>query len=406
MRDKIVLDTSYIMEYKDFLKDMAKNYELIFHITVIEELQHIKESNDKEASRKARKSLKAIKSLIESKNVVTISFKKVISQQLENNVGNNYNANDDIILSCAEFEKRYIATNDEPMKLKALLLNVPVFKDNYENHGYTGYKKFTGTTEEFNLYMENLDISQWHPNEYLIIELVDEENKIIEEKELRFDGETFVPLKLSLGNGLKGKNSLQRCAIDLLGNDDIPIVAILGVAGSGKTFLSVQAALNALRIPGKQNKILGVREPVGQGKDIGYLPGEMTDKTKDFFKPFEQQMQNQEFDFYNYEKNGKLEVTIPFYLKGTSYSDTIIIVDEAEDLNESQIKLIGTRLGRNSRVFWAGDYKQSVNNNAKSNPLVRMCEELKDSKLFGCIFLDEDIRSEASKVYAELFNND
>lgn len=103
------------------------------------------------------------------------------------------------------------------------------------------------------------------------------------------------------------------------------------------------------------------------------------------------------------KQRGILESNIPYYLKGTTYHDTVILVDEAEDLTEKQIKLIGTRLGENSRIFWAGDYKQSVINSTESNALVRMCSELKGNPMFGCVCLGEDVRSETSKLFAGLF---
>ena len=90
-------------------------------------------------------------------------------------------------------------------------------------------------------------------------------------------------------------------------------------------------------------------------------------------------------------------------MKGTTYNQTIIVCDEAEDLSESQIRLIGTRLGENSRIFLSGDFKQSLFNKTVNNPLVRMCNEFKGNKRFACICLDEDVRSETSKMFAELF---
>ena len=90
-------------------------------------------------------------------------------------------------------------------------------------------------------------------------------------------------------------------------------------------------------------------------------------------------------------------------MKGTTYDNTIIIVDEAEDLSETQIRLIGTRIGENSRIFFSGDFSQSIKNKTLSNPLVRMCEQLKGNDKFGCLYLDEDVRSETSKMFANLF---
>lgn len=90
-------------------------------------------------------------------------------------------------------------------------------------------------------------------------------------------------------------------------------------------------------------------------------------------------------------------------MKGCSYADTWMIVDEAEDLTEKQIRLIGTRVGNNSKIILDGDYRQSALNLNGSSPLIKMCNAFKGNPLFACITLEEDVRSETSKLFANLF---
>ena len=104
--------------------------------------------------------------------------------------------------------------------------------------------------------MAELDYSTWHINEYLIIENTDDGTT----KEMRYDGQGFVALKLPSSKLIKAKNSLQRCALDILNNPDITIAAILGGYGSGKTYLSMQMALYNVKEKGRNSKIFGVRE--------------------------------------------------------------------------------------------------------------------------------------------------
>ena len=92
-------------------------------------------------------------------------------------------------------------------------------------------------------------------------------------------------------------------------------------------------------------------------------------------------------------------------MKGTTYNDTIMLVDEAEDLDEKQLRLVGTRIGANSKIYLAGDFKQSVINTTDNNALIKMCNELKGNKMFGCVYLGEDVRSTTSKIFANLFEN-
>ena len=91
-------------------------------------------------------------------------------------------------------------------------------------------------------------------------------------------------------------------------------------------------------------------------------------------------------------------------MKGTSYADTVLVVDEAEDLTEKQIRLIGTRVGANSKIIFDGDYRQSATQSTES-PLLKMCTAFKGNPLFACITLEEDVRSETSKLFANLFQS-
>ena len=266
---------------------------------------------------------------------------------------------------------------------------------------YKGYKTIKGTSEQINIAMENIDFSDWNINEYLIIQNTDDDS----EKEMRFDGERFVSLKLPSSKFIKAKNSLQRCALDILNNQDITIAAILGGYGSGKSFISMQMALYNVQEKGYQSKILGIRSPQGEGVDVGYLPGTLEDKTDNFFLPLVQQLNGGEFELESLKQRGVLESNIPYYLKGTTYNDTIMLVDEAEDLDEKQIRLVGTRVGSNSKIYFAGDYKQSVINTTTNNALVKMCNEFKGNKQFATIYLGEDVRSSTSKMFANLFEN-
>lgn len=312
------------------------------------------------------------------------------------------NTPDNQICACASTIKDVLfITNDIACKTIAKWIFGLNVSSTYEDGSeiYKGYQIIHGDTDTINSIMENMDYSKWHINEYLIIENTDDDSS----KELRFDGTNFVALKLPSSRFIKGKNSLQRCALDILNNPDISIATILGGYGSGKTFLSMQMALYNVQEKGRVAKILGVREVSGEGKEIGYLPGDMEDKVGKFFEPLTQSLNGGEFELQSLKMSGVLDTNVPFFMKGTTYNDTIILCDEAEDLSESQIRLIGTRLGQNSKIYFAGDYKQSLLTKTVNNPLIKMCNEFKGNEKFGCIYLGEDVRSETSKMFADLF---
>lgn len=271
-----------------------------------------------------------------------------------------------------------------------------------EENIYKGYKKISGTTEDINTAMEliySTNFDGWNVNEYLLIQNFDDGS----EKEMRFDGTQFVQLKLPPSKFVKAKNSLQRCALDILNNQDITIAAILGGYGSGKTALTMKMALYAVQEKGYQSQIVGIRSPIGEGVQVGWLPGDFEMKTNNFWKPLEQQLEGKEFELERLLQQGVLSTEIPFYLKGQTL-DGIILVDEAEDLTKKELRLVGTRIGQNSRIFLNGDYKQSVvSASADGNALIQMCDAFKGNPSFGCIYLDEDVRSSTSKMFAKLF---
>ena len=374
----------------------------------LQELEHIKVSGRKseEVKYNARKALHILDENPDKYTAVvfTTAMENYINEKLIEVTP------DSKIVATAAFSKNLtpqeddfvFVTNDLACKVIAQkIFNLPVESVDEEsgNEIYKGYQVIHGNTEKINSIMSNMDYSKWYTNEYLIIENTDDGTS----KEMRFDGTSFVPLKLPSSRFIKGKNSLQRCALDIMNNQDITIAAILGGYGSGKTFLSMQMALYNVQEKGRASRILGVREVVGEGKEIGYLPGDVEDKVGRFFEPLIQSLNGGEFELQGLKMSGVLDTNVPFFMKGTTYNNTIILCDEAEDLSESQIRLIGTRLGQDSKIYLAGDYKQSLLTKTVNNPLVKMCNEFKGNEKFACIYLGEDVRSETSKMFADLF---
>lgn len=369
----------------------------------LQELENIKTSANKDSETKYRARV-AVRALKDNPDVEIIVVDKDDYKCLEDK-GLEI-TNDNLIIACAY---RYSQEHNIVFYTEDLLcgfiaknyfgLEVQSVKTDDKSDMYKGYKVVHGNTDIINKYMESINLNDWSVNEYLIIENTDDGTS----KEMRFDGEKFVNLKLPSSKFIKGKNSLQRCALDILMNPEITVAAVLGGYGSGKTFLAMQMALYNVQEKGNQSKILGVRETLGEGQSIGYLPGTKDEKVGNFFAPLAQSLNGGEFELEKLKMSGILEVNVPYYMKGTTYNNTVIICDEAEDLSESQIRLIGTRLGENSKIYFAGDYKQSIVNKSQNNPLVKMCNEFKGKHNFACIYLGEDVRSETSKMFAELF---
>jgi PhoH-like ATPase len=393
-------DTNALLE----LTDEVLNEHFAISSVTLEELENIKTSRNKteEVRYKARKVVHLLNDNPDKYN--TIFYKDDAVKILED-FGLEPTP-DNKICACAKYFSRdndiIFVTNDLCCKTIArdiYCLEVGEAKSN-DSDMYKGYKLLKGNTAEINEALSDEEyLSTFTVNEYLLIYNTDTD----EESEMRFDGDKFVSLKLPPSRYIKAKNPLQRCALDMLNNPNITICAVLGGYGSGKSYLSMQMGLYAVREKGWQSKILGVREVVGEGAQIGYLSGSYEEKTEEFFMPLVQQLDGKEFELQSLKQQGILESAIPYYLKGQTFPSTYILVDEAEDLSEKQVRLVGTRTGEGSKIVFDGDYKQAIGNNGKTNPLVRMCNELKGNDKFACIYLDEDVRTTTSKLFAKLF---
>ena len=393
---KAVVDTNVLLDSPEILDELEG---IILCSSVLEEIDGLKKSENSAVAHKAREANRRIE-----RNKKKIKF---VLKDIYTGIPENWDINkrDNKIVLTALENKAKLISNDINVRIKAEALGVfshGWYKNN-EDEVYKGYRELSGDTAFINDLF--CDIQEGNTkynfvtNEYLILTNTDLNNV----SEYRFDGKHFLDLKLPPSKVIKGLNSHQRCALDLLNNKDIGIKALLGNYGSGKTYLAMMMALYQVQDKGNYGKILAIREPVGEGVEIGFLKGTFEDKTECFFRPLAQCLKGGEMELQNLINFGVLENNIPRNLKGTTFHDTWMIVDEAEDLSEKQIKMIGTRLGKNSVISFCGDYNQAIKNANSSNPLVRMCKELKGDVDFGCMVLPEDVRSELSKKFADLF---
>lgn len=317
--------------------------------------------------------------------------------------------NDDVILAYVSAlvneykEEATLVTDDYLMQLKANAGGLKyISSEDESSKNYTGYKKVVLNDEELAMVYENKNDNSFGllTNEYILI--YNNDNKLVDK--LRWDGQKFNKLSLPKIKGFKAKNELQECALDLLNNDKIPIKIICGTYGSGKTMLAVKTAIKKVLEDGKYDKIMMVRSPVGAGgksQEIGFLPGSKQEKISDFFTPFIQHIEGGEQAVFTLEQRGILQKEIPFYMKGLSLENTIVICDEAEDMNSALIKLVGTRLSEGSSVIFCGDWKQAEEKYVYDNGLVNAIENLKGDELVGIVVLEDDVRSLASKVFAD-----
>ena len=139
-------------------------------------------------------------------------------------------------------------------------------------------------------------------------------------------------------------------------------VALHGVAGTGKTFCALYKALE--EVLDKSNsfqKIIVVRSAV-QGREIGHLPGDVHEKMEIYQQPYRQICETlfgRKDAWDRLEEQGYIEFISTSFIRGMSFDDAIIIVDECQNLTFEEIDTVMTRVGYRSKIIWCGDYRQT-----------------------------------------------
>ena len=251
-----------------------------------------------------------------------------------------------------------------------------------------------------------------HPNEFVMMVSTENEKKTAIGRFINYATPLQKLDKLSdeLFWGVKPKNKEQKCGLELLMDDDVPLVSLIGRAGSGKTLMAILAGLEQVlgNENGRYNKIVISRPVQTLGKDIGFLPGTMEEKMAPWMKPIFDNMQyimGKDKTFIEmYLQKGIIEIEALAYIRGRSISNAFVIIDEAQNLTSHEVKTIITRVGENTKIVLTGDIEQidNIYTNETSNGLTYAVEKFKNSNLSGHITFKKGERSklatEASKL--------
>jgi PhoH-like ATPase len=216
--------------------------------------------------------------------------------------------------------------------------------------------------------------------------------------------------------GVSARNKQQQFALDLLLNDDIRLVTLVGKAGTGKTLLALAAGLEKT-IESRAFQRLVVSRPVfPMGKDIGFLPGDIEEKLKPWMQPIRDNLDflmgaqptvgraKGKKDLQSLFDLGMIEVEPLTYIRGRSMPNQYLIVDEAQNLTPHEIKTIITRAGEGTKVVLTGDPYQIDNPyiDSESNGLTFVVERFKEEPIAGHITLVKGERSDLAELAATL----
>ena len=173
-----------------------------------------------------------------------------------------------------------------------------------------------------------------------------------EQRKDRREQNIYAPVEIAL------RTKAQATAMDVIAENHVSF--LLGSAGSGKTFLAMAYAINAI-LARKADKIILTRPIVEAGEKLGFLPGDFGAKVNPYMQPLYDTMdvlvgkQSAQREIIN-----KAVVLAPLcYLRGRTFNDAICILDEAQNAHYTQLKLFLSRFGQNTQVIITGDPEQS-----------------------------------------------
>lgn len=438
-RKKIfVLDTNVILHDSSCIYQFEE-HDVIIPITVLEELDHFKKGNES-VNFHAREFVRTLDSIsgdkLFSKGIrISDNSGRVairLNYKFDENLSNNFSTDvaDHRILNTA-----YILNRDNPsrkvilvskdvnlrMKAKSVGLLAQDYKTDHIkdiSSVYVGSRVVEGFSpglidrmydKPYEIEVSETDLKDdLVPNEFLILRngkksILGYYNPLTRMIQRVSKTEAF---------GISSRNAEQAFALNALMNDDIKLVTISGKAGTGKTLLSLAAAIES-----RKNYLqIYVARPVVplSNRDIGYLPGDIDEKLLPYMQPLYDNLGVVQNQFKkgdksyrvieNMLKEEKLKIEPLSYIRGRSLVRIYFIVDEAQNLTPHEVKTIITRAGEGTKVILTGDIFQIDHPylDSLSNGLSYLIEKMKGQNLYAHINLQKGERSELADLASTL----
>jgi PhoH-like ATPase len=432
-----VLDTSVIIYDHNAIKNFQE-HDVVVPITVLEELDNFKKGNDTKnfSAREFTRYIDKISGRNTLQDWININGKGHGMFKIEMNQSTKLDAErifgekkaDHRILNAALYlseknpgRKVVLVTKDINLRIKAKSLNLAA--EDYEtgkiknpNELYTGNTVIEKATpasigelyeKETTAIPNSLKKQATVANHYYILK--NGQKSVL----AWYNAATgaMERVKKQAAFNIQPRNAEQTFALDAILRPDIRLVTIQGVAGTGKTLLSLAGALEQRR---NYHQIYLARPIVPlSNKDIGYLPGDIKSKLNPYMEPLwdnlkyiKSQFSEKDREFKQINEmveNEKLVVCPLAYIRGRSLSNVFFIVDEAQNLTPHEVKTIISRAGENTKIVFTGDIFQidTPYLDTQSNGLSYMIDRLKGNDLYAHITLQKGERSELANLANE-----
>jgi PhoH-like ATPase len=441
-----VVDTNVLLHNPNALFMFADN-EVIIPFDVIEELDKFKTGTD-DLGRNARTvirhldQLRSVGNLSEGVSVAQTGgrVRVVLEEDQKLCPGLTANTPDNRIICCAKMladqgNRVVFISKDINARIKSDALGLvtedfEAQKVDFERL-YTGYREIVVESsvidELFRKKSATLEtVEKLLANEYVLLkDQADPDHTAI--GRYKASDNTIAPVRPRRGPifGIMPRNLQQTMALDLLLDDSIKLVSLIGNAGTGKTLLAIAAGLTKVLNENAYQKLLCARPIMPLGRDIGYLPGGKDEKLTAWMQPIFDNMayllsnrvsgdgdhkthvtpSTVEQRIHQLMEAGQVVLEPLTYIRGRSIPHQFMIVDEAQNLTPHEVKTIASRVGEGTKLVLTGDATQIDNPylDSSSNGLSYLVERLKDQPIVGHITLAKSERSDlASLVTAEL----
>ena len=429
MRKIFVLDTNVLLHDSSALKSFADN-EVVLPIDVIEELDIFKKDND-EKGRNARAVIRKLDELrIRGRLGEGVALKTggvlriVMDGDIKLPSGFLKKEKDNRILMIAYGLQRkgnrvIFVSKDINARVKADALGIKAVDFEKQKVDidklYSGWKEIVVGRRDVTSFYEKkyLDIKgeEVLPNQFVLLkDSLEGKHTALAKYSIKKKG--LVPMRSDINNvwGIKPRNKEQAMALELLMDDSVTLVTLVGQAGTGKTLLALAAGLKKTINDHAYKRMLVSRPVIPMGRDIGYLPGTKEEKLINWMHPI---YDNLEYILSARKRKEKIEDLVDTdllqlealtYMRGRSIPNQFIIIDEAQNLTPHEIKTVISRAGNYTKMVLTGDPYQidSPYLDSSSNGLSYTVERLKGREIFGHVLLDKNERSNLASLAAEL----
>ncbi|MBN1807986.1 MAG: PhoH family protein [Planctomycetes bacterium] len=427
-----VLDTNVILHSAEALTSFADNV-VVIPIWVLEELDRFKSHNDElgRNARTAARALDALRARGSLREGVTVNgggkVQVMVSSPLDLSAeGLASDSADNHILSAAVRLKKdgkrvVFVSKDINARLKCDALGIKSVDFEKQHIGsidelYEGWTELAVPAADVDKFYSQrfleYDIKSMYPNEFVILKDETDPKHTALARVKKEEGRLTMLSKSSEHTwNIQPRNVEQRMALELLLDDKVKLVTLVGRAGTGKTLLALAAALQRTLQEKRYDRILVSRPIMPLGKDIGYLPGSKEEKLSSWMMPI--------FDNLDFLLSGKtrhikesadelveqglIELEALTYIRGRSIPNQYVIVDEAQNLTPHEVKTVISRAGMDTKMVLTGDPYQIDNPylDSASNGLSYTADKLKSYPLHGHITLTSSERSPLASLAAD-----